>query len=246
MTDSISAIQAAPLNTLAMQLAQASNAAYIAEIVQAAVENSLLTSSAGQVKQPVDVLANRFPAEGLLNMDTPTLTLLNTIVGIDPTSANITGNLTAEQIQEIGILQQDMLGLEAAASAVDHSVLTTAATTVDLSLEAQAIASGATAASSVAVNASVSLTPVQLQQLSAIFAPIANQPLTPTLLLQIQNQLTAAGLSPQLLSLNAIFLAQNYMAGEKRANNSNNANEQTVAAVSPVDRVAVEDSAILT
>ena len=229
MVDSISAIQTTPLDTPAMQFARASHAAFISEIVQAEIENNV---------SAID--APFFVNQGLLEFNAPTLALFNETVGADPASATITGDLTAEQLQEIAILRQDIAGLEEAANASNHIPLTTAASTLDLSLEAQAIADGSTIVPTVN-----NPTPLQLEQLGAIFAPVANAPLTSPVLLQIQAQLTPAGLSPQLLSLNSIFLAQNYLSGVRKASNLESDNKEKVAAISAIDRVAVEDSAIL-
>ena len=86
-----------------------------------------------------------------------------------------------------------------------------------------------------------------------ILAPVASQELTPSLLLQIQTQLTAAGTSPQQFTLNNIVLVMGYLAGAQAVpmevmkpyhHDVENDNEPSVAPVSSVDEVAAEDMAI--
>ncbi len=168
--------------------------------------------------------------EDLLSLNTPSLSLLNE-VGTDPSNPNITGNLTPQQLQEIGILQQDVLKLEEAEAFTLGIPLTSDATTVDLSLKAQnlaatgavptasdtsqanATASTSTTAQANATTGNSQFTEAQLQKLGLILQPFANLPLNSNLLIQIQAQLTASQFNSQQLSLSTIFLALSYMAG---------------------------------
>ena len=239
----------------AMQHAQisaantANNAAFLSEIVQANLETGVAAFDPRQANTPNDFSSG----DPLLSLDTPSLSLFNEIGG-DPRSTNITGNLTAQQMQAIGILLKDEQGLEEAANLISPIPLTSGATTVDLSVEAQNIAFGLnTVAPAGALPPP--LTPTQLEQIGAILAPLANAPLTQPLLLQIQAQLTATGLGPLQFSLSTLVLVMNYMAAMQpaathvTAENKNerveSEDEETVAPAASIDRVAVEDNAIL-
>jgi len=261
MAESVTLVQATspPIDTPAAQLAlaasananAANNAAFLTEIAQTVVSNDLQLLDNNQTTTQPDVPAN----EGLLSLNTPALSLLNEI-GTAPGSTNITGNLTTQQLQDIGILLKDEQGLEAAANLSSNIPLASGVTTVDLSVEAQAILNGISTA--IPVNALNSLTTTQLGQIGAILAPLANEPLTQSLLLQIQAQSTAAGLNPLQFNLSTIVLVMNYMAAMQPAPiaavidaNKNSQikveskDEETVAPASSIDVVAVEDSAIL-
>jgi len=261
MAEPTTAIQAAspPINTPAIQFAlatsvqanAANNAAFLTEIAQTVVSNDLQLLDNNQATTPLDVSTN----EGLLSLNTPALSLLNEI-GANPGSTNSTGNLTTQQLQEIGILLKDEQGLEAAANLGSNIPLAGGVTTVDLSVAAQAIVDGVSTAAP--GNAPNPLITTQLGQIGAILAPLVNEPLTQPLFLQLQAQLTAAGVSPQQFSLNTIFLVMSYIAAMQPAPiaavidaNKNSQvkveskDEETVAPAVSVDRVAVEDSAIL-
>ena len=270
MTDSITPIQTAtqPIDTPAMQFAHASalaasnqaneaNIVFLTDIAQAEVANYLSVLDGSPPNAQTNVAAN----DSLLSTDNLTLSLFNELVTTPTKSSTITG-LTSEQMQEISILQHDALALETTTTITNPIPLTTAASTVDLSTAAQSIANGvstvapastviaaatATPVATVApANNVTTPTPVQLQQIAAIIAPVADQPLNQALLLQIQAQALLAGISPQLLSMSAIFLAQNYLAGVHTVANTDNTNEEIVTPVSSIDRVAIEDSAIIT
>jgi len=214
---------------------EANNNSFLPAITQAAADSVLPSTPNG-----FSVV------DSLLNIDTPTLSLFNE-VGTSPTNPNLTGDFTTQQLQEVGILKADALALEETANVSTPIPLTGAASTVDLSVQAQAIANGAAPVTP--------LTAAQLGQIGAILTPLANAPLTPSLVLQIQAQLTASELSPLQFNLNTIQLVMSYMAGLQAApidamnaaKMSNVANENVAidAPVSALDKVAVEDSAIL-
>jgi len=248
MVDSITAIQSAPPpgDTPAAQFSarthHAVDPAFLAEIVQEEITSDLLNIGDSQTTAQINASAN----DGLLNLNTSTFALLGE-TGTSP------GNLTAQQIQELSILQQDVLGLEEAANATATLPLASGATTVDLSVGAQNIANGVnTVAVAGALN---SLTSAQLGQAAAILGPVANQPLTPNLLAQIQSQLTTAGAPPPQLNLNTIFMVLSYVATLQPVSNdaikagkiisAETTEKASIAPVSRLDRVAVEDSAIL-
>jgi len=263
MTDSATSIEAimpAP-DAIATQSAQATlaasnkanatnQAAFLTEIAQAELANEALTLDSSLGINPASTQNNVSANDGLLNLETPTLSLFNEF-STNLGSANITRNLTTQQMQEIGILLKDEQGLEAAANLNIPLPLADNTTTVDLSLAAQAIANGTRTTAS--VNALAFLTPAQLGQIGAILTPLANTPLTQSLFLQIQAQWTAAGLSPLQFSLNTIVLIMNYMAGLQPAPiNAIQTNktasihrEVEVDSVISADEVTVEDNAVL-
>ena len=198
-----------------------------------------------------------FLSNGLLNLDPaadptidpsagPSTLSLFSEFGADLTSAT-SDSIKAQQMHDIGVLQHDTALLEEAATANSHLPLGASASTVDLSLEAQSIVSGITVGD---INGSVPLFPAQLAQLAAMLQPVAGQPLTASLLQQIQTQLAASGQNPIQLSLNTIYYALNYIAGTQPSQNHAventiiQENTKTVAPVLAIDRVAVEDSAI--
>ena len=221
---------------------------------------SLFAATTAAVIDPNGLLAAEFPAsleasgqappqtgivEGLFAINTDTLKLLNE-VSTNPTSATIGGNLTSQQLQEIGVLQQDALRLEDAAFVSNHIPLTNTATTVDLSLAAQGIAQVGT------ITPAQPLTAAQLAQIAQIIAPFLNEPLTPALLLQMQTQLNANQPNPIQLNMNILLLVQNFIGSFQAAQYkpaetkvAANENTETVAPVESVDRVAIEDNAIL-
>jgi len=232
---------------------EANKTALLTEIAQAELANEALTLDSNlagnQANAPNDISAN----DGLLNLNTPTLTLFNEA---NLRNTNINESLTAftaQQMQDIGILLKDEQGLEAAANVSLHIPLTSDAATVDLSVEAQAIAEGASTSAS--INMPTPLTPAQLKQVGTILAPLVDEPLTQPLLLDIQTQLTAIGVSTQQFSLNTISFVMNYIAAmqpasthlveERHDDRIENEDEETVAPASPVDRVATEDILIL-
>jgi len=187
--------------------------------------------------------------EALLNLNLLPPSLFNEVP--DATTTN-SGPLTSQQLQEIAILQEDALKLEEASSLVTNIPLTNNSTTLDLSLIAQEIAA---ANSNVPLSTSTPglLTTAQLQQIAQIITPFLNEPLTPAILLQIQTQLAANQINVSLFSLNAIFLVQNYIVNMQATQNdairtNKKADSSSVSMVNPVssiDKVAVEDSAIV-
>jgi len=251
MVDSTTAIPAIPATQFTQTVAQtnANNAAFLANIAQSVAANDLELLDSNQTT-PQSSPANN---EGLLNLDTPTLSLFNE-VGNNPVNANITGDFTTQQLQEIGILQQDMQALEDAANSNNLLPLTDAATTVDLSAQAQAITTGISTIAAIN-NPSNSLTTAQIAQVAAILAPLANQPLNPSLFSEIQTQLTASGVNPSQFNLTTLTLVMNYIAAMQPASmaaiEENNVDkietpdEETVAATEAIDRVAIENGTIL-
>ena len=213
------------------------NAAFLSQIVQGNLQDSLLTIGNDNVNQTLqtqtsdqsDINFN----EGLLNLGVDSLEVLNNVnnIGTDPRSSNITsGNLTAEQIQAIGVLIADEEKLEAAASLTSPIPFTGAAATVDLSVRAQdilnasadagltadgqiAAATAAAATSAQPASGDTNLTAGQLTQLGAIIGPVAGQPLTVTLLTQLQTQVNASMQNPVQLSINTVFQVLNYIGG---------------------------------
>lgn len=162
------------------------------------------------IQAGVNAELNTAEGAGLLTLSNDSLSVLNEFA-TDPRTAKITGNLTAQQLQEIGVLQEDVAKLEAAGVLSASTPLTKAATTVDLSAEAQNVADGILPASQIAANSLLSTQ--QLQTLGGILAPLANEPLTQPLFLQIQTQIAQQGFSPLQFSLRTIFLALQYVAG---------------------------------
>jgi hypothetical protein len=253
MTDSTAAIppSPAPLDTPALQFAHATdhsknaqstaaaaNAALLLQLALASANNASLTNDLlnlgnNQAIPTSDIIAN----EGLINLDTGTFLLLNNIV----TNLGVTGvggNLTARQIEASDIIQRDLLGLVGAFSADSLIQLGNEASTVDLSPQAKTIAGESVAATN-ATEASTTtlptLTTTQLKQIAAILKPLANQPLTLPLLQQIQTQLAAAQLPPQLFNVATIFLVQNYMGKENQADDIESSNRELVTPVSGVN-----------
>lgn len=224
-------------HTKSQQIRAANNAALILQVALASAgNNSALGSDLFSIDNNLpnlqtDVVAN----ESLINLDTTTFLLLNKTIS-DLGVTGIGGNLTSRQVEASDILQQDVLGLEEAAIAPRLRALTNEASTVDLSPQAQAIASSPVAVSPTASSDGLpALAAAQLQKFSAIIAPLANLPLTSTLLQQIQIQLAAAQLPAQLLTLNSIFLVQNYLGRENQADSMESINKGLIAPVSAVD-----------
>jgi len=257
MVDSITATTG-PFDTAAMQITQAqahaatthaNEVAYLQEIVKTNdATNAQALDSTTATPPPDPFLTN-----DLFNLDAfgnPTaapsnlafLTEFDSTVANSPTSDSI----KAQQLHDMGILQRDAVLLQDAAIANSHIPLNTGASTVDLSLPAQGLINGSTIAST---NSPAPLTPTQLTQIGNILQPIANQPLTPSLLEQIQTQLIV-GQNPIQLSLSTITLAMNLIAALQPSpyhlveNTPTNIDSQVVTAVTAVDKVAVEDSAI--
>ena len=203
---------------------------------------------------------NTAEGAGLLNLTSSSLSALNEF-GTDPRNVGITGNLTTQQLQAIGILQEDAQKLEEAAGLTLSTPLAEAAATVDLSLEAQNIADGLIPSQSLSADAQIAagtntvLTTAQLQQIGTVLAPLANQPLTQDLFIQLQTQVANAGFSPLQFSLRTIFLALQYIAEilpatpETIARSGVKATEEmdsemTVVPVSDVGATAVENDAL--
>lgn len=244
------AVQFAQTQALAASTStnEANNSSFLAAISQAS-EGDAPNNNA----QPALTEAELNAAEGagLLSLSSPALSVLNEF-GSDPRTANITGNLTTQQLQSLGVLQEDAARLEAAGALSVTTPLTGAATTVDLSVQGQDVADGILPASQIAGNATLSTQ--QLQQLGNLLAPLANQPLTQPLFLQIQAQVANAGFSPLQFSLRTIFLVLQYIGGllppsdeAVKAAKTEVIAEEAVEVVMPatsVDAVATEDMAI--
>lgn len=220
------------------------NAAFLNAIGQV-IEPNALTLGTGQASPQTGAFNN----EGLLALNTPILLLFNEAF-IEAANQNVDadlGSFSPEQLQAASILQKDVASLEEAANltAVPLSANTT---TVDLSIEAQNIVNGLAPPPVVATPAP--LTNLQLAQIGEVLQPAANQPLTPELVTQIQTQLNKGQNSVQL-SLDMILQVMNYMAGLQNAASrlaevKVEARDRTVInPVSPIDRVAAEDSTIL-
>jgi len=228
----------------------------------ASVENDVLSSSGLlSTTTPAATQNDAFLNEGLLSTNTETLSLLNGI-GSEFVTGQIPADLTSQQLHDLGILKEDVLKLEEAATLSATLPLTAGTTTVDLSAEAQVLANAlvgvnnvtnANGAVAAAANVPVPLTPQQVQQAAAILAPLANQPLSAALLAQIQTQL-ATQISPLQFNLNTLFFVMSYIAAMQPA--SVNAvhteheeivanTDEDVAPVASTDKVAEEDSAIL-
>ncbi len=228
----------------------------------AAPANSNEASTFSPLLTPTDTTLNsNVPInDSLITLNTRILSIFNE-VGNEPRSPNATGNLSAQQLQELGVLQQDLQLLEQAAALGIPLPLTENGTTLDLSASATALASTSPYSNSLdlafdttsVLNAS--LTPAQIQQAASVLAPQANQPLTADLLLQIQAQLQAgADLNPLRFTLNNIFMIMSAIAAMQPSQTavkatvneetSNNVEEQ-VSPVEAIDRVAVEDSKII-
>jgi len=236
MTDATTIIPPLADNAaLALTRAHAmNNAAFLAEIAQAQLAGD---------EVPPEPNPDAFSGvENLLNVDTPTLSLLSEL-SVAPENAAPVDDLTLQEA-----LLKDEQGLEEAARLTTPIPLTDNATTVDLSPEAQEIAFGNPAPAAAVV---APLTPVQLEQLGNVLAPFAEEPLTPPVLLRIQEQLQAAGLTPLQFNLATIVLVMNFMAGMRTSpyhltdNSVSVDDEETVAPASPIDRVAIENGAIL-
>jgi len=182
--------------------------------------------------------------EGLLSLDKSTIAIFNEI-STGPKSVIIPGNLTAQQLQEIGILKDDAEKLEAASLLEPPLPLNNSATTVDLSSEAQIIAQ---ANNTELETNNVSLTQLQIEQAGQILAPFNNEPLTPALLAQIRVQLVASGFNPAQFTLATLAILQSYLATLyatrlEPAAMVEDENELKVAPVSRIVRVAVEYNA---
>lgn len=155
------------------------------------------------VPAPSDVTTEN---AGLLALSTPALSLFNETT-TQPRSANITGNLTTQQLHDIAILQDDVLKLEKASNLATQVQLGTGASTVDLSVEAQNIATLGTA------NSSMQLSNNQLFTASMIFTQYANASLTANNLIVLRAEMDRMGLQSVLLNMRTIFLVLQYMGG---------------------------------
>lgn len=193
------ALAASNAPNAALQADAANNASFLAAISNTDAEIQANTTSQSGFSD----------IDGLLALDTPSLSLLNEF-STDPRSAAISGNLTTQQLQDIAVLQEDTLRLQEAATLTSAAPLTGDAATVDLSADAVGLASGALLPSQVA--AAATLSSEQLQRFGAILAPYANEPLTQPLFLQLQASVAAAGFSPLQFNLRTLFLALQYVA----------------------------------
>ena len=256
MVDAIAPLSFTPglFDTAAIQIAEAQAQAAVAHtdpvvfLTEIAKKNDEANAHALDKTPPAptsDVFNN-----SLLNVDPDVGQILDPT--IDPSSfsafqfsagltpAPTADSLRAQQLQDAATLQKDAVLLEEAAHATNHIPLTANASTVDLSVEAQGVVDGTRA-----------LTSAQLAQIGQLLQPIANAPLTPALLQHIEAQL-AAQQNPIRLSLNTLALAMSFIAGMEPSSYHEietiaaaDDMEVTVEPALPIDRVAVEDSAIL-
>ncbi len=260
-------VQLAQAAQLANSVDASNSASFLAAVNHASTADTTTPTSPAapsrldaNAQASVNAELNTAEGAGLLNLSTDSLSLLNEF-GTEPRNASVTGNLTTQQLQSIGILQEDAVRLEEAAGLTLHTPLAEAATTVDLSLTAQGIADGILPSQQLSANAQVAaginttLTTTQLQQIGTILAPLANQPLTEPLFIQLQTQVANAGFSPLQFSLRTIFLALQYVAGLLPASSEANAKaavkateemdtEMTVQPVSSVGAAAVENDTL--
>jgi hypothetical protein len=241
-----------PFDTAAMQiaLAQAQAAAdhsnQLAFLREIAAAND--DANAHALDSTITVPAtDTFLSNGLLNLDPtidpaadPATLSLFSQFGADSTTE---GSIKAQQLHDFAVLQKDAQLLEEAANENTPLPLSSGASTVDLSLQAQSIVAGTN------VDLLGALTAAQLAQAAAIIQPIADQTLTPELLQQIQTQLAAAQ-NPMQASISNLAFIFNYIAAMQpnptrvMENTLPKANTQLIAPVSAVARVAEEDSAI--
>lgn len=233
------------------------NAAFINEVFQSIGQSELLgepndfTLTPATTQEVSDLAQVEFN-DGLVNLGLPSLTVLNTIrdVGVVPDDAATVGELTPEQLQAIGVLIEDEQSLEAAASLTSPTLLSDAAATVDLSLQAQSILDAGILGAGPVGTILPALTDEQLTQIQEILQPIANEPLTQTLLAQIQAQLNARMQSPVQLSLNMLYVMMGAIGGlQAPINNTKETSVQTatpakVTPVLPAEKAAAENSTI--
>jgi len=254
MADSVTA---SPINSQALSQAQIS--AFLPFITFDQTANLAAPANSNESDQFAPLLQqsstpvsdNIFVNDTLLSLNTPILSLFNDIRA-QPGSASGTGNLTTQQIQDLNVLQQDIELLEEASLLTSPTLLANNTTTVDLSARAAELAL-LNANSNGNTQTEATLTAAQIQQAAAILQPLANQPLTPALLVQIQARLTATDVNPLGLTLNNLFMIMGTIASmqtaqtQTKANNASDASTdtETVAPVGAVDRVAIEDSRIL-
>jgi hypothetical protein len=143
--------------------------------------------------------------------------------GIAANAANNTNAIAAYE-QLLALQAEDDLLFEddnstSSASTVDDSALLSA-DLLNLSPAALNILNGIDNASATAGTTSTltltgtlgqaGLTPSQQTQIAAIVAQYANQPLTQTTFTQIENALTAAGINPELVSIQQLLEAYSY------------------------------------
>lgn len=166
----------------------------------------------------VNAELNTAEGAGLLALNSSSLAALNEF-GTDPRNASVTGALTPQQLHGIDILREDAARLEEASVLTAHTPLEEAATTVELSAQAQGIAGGflptpaLSADAQIVAGTNTVLTTAQLAQIGRVLAPLANEPLSAELFTQIQTQVANAGFSPLQFSMRTIFLALHYVAG---------------------------------
>jgi hypothetical protein len=146
----------------------------------------------------------------LTNLSPQALSALNEVNTSTITTASVGGNLTPAQLEEITTLENDaqMLNTTETTTFSSDVSLLDSASTVNLSPQAVDILNG----SGTSITVGNTLTTAQLQQIAGILTPFVNQPLTQDTLTQMQNALTAAGFNPTQLSLQNIFLSQNFLA----------------------------------
>ncbi|MDX1975573.1 MAG: hypothetical protein SFT92_07875 [Rickettsiales bacterium] len=169
-----------------------------------------------------------------------------TEMGSDTPTVATNGTLNSQQLHDLSILQRDAELLEEAANENTPIPLGNGASTVDLSQQAQDIVSETAAP----IDETAPISEAQLSRIATILQPVANEPLTPALLEQLQTQLNIAQQSTQL-SLNTMIRAMNFIAGMQTSLHQAiepsilpTNREVTVMPATAIDRAAVEDSAI--
>lgn len=210
MVDFITPTAPGPFDTAALQLAQAhaqaaatnsNQEAYLREIAKINEEANACALTGAAEERPEDNFFNN----SLLNLDpalapTDEPSILSIFNEVDADAA-VDESIKARQLE---ILQKDAALLEEAANENNHIPLSSNASTVDLSPEVLGLVD---ALSADAANDPTALTPAQLARISETLQPVANEPLTPALLQQIQAQL------PMPLNLYLISFAMNITAG---------------------------------
>jgi len=219
-------------------VADVAGVSFLEALVQSNLQSDVLGDS--QANALSDATANG----SLLGLNATTLLLLNE-TNINPLNTTTIGGLTPQQLQALEILQEDVQLLEQAATIGVNVPVASGATLVDLSAVAQSLVGGVGVTAAINSTSNV-LTPAQLAQAAAILGPVANESLTPSLLLQIQAQLAAAELNPLQFNLNVIFMIMAYWVGlqpdqsqmliANKVISASNTNQATVAPVAPADK----------
>ncbi len=164
-------------------------------------------------------------SEGLLSLSNPILVFFNETLpeeeNISPANDGIEINtLTPEQIQAIGTLQADLqLIQDGELISAPLPLIANSATTVDLSVEAVATLPETSLPLAAANSDAIILTQAQIEQSAKVLAPFTNQPLTSSLLVQIQSQLADAQVPNLSLTMNNIFMIMSYVASMQASQN---------------------------